>query len=146
MTLKATDAVGHLYGWESKEAEQVLKATDKEIETIFQYLKDNFGDNFILVVTADHGAAPMPEISNGLFLSHEQFFAAVNELLPEGERNKSSLIKWVAHSQLSYNRELMRKHNVSEEAIINKILSIQVNQKIFFRKIWKRNEIPNLSL
>lgn len=146
VTLKATDAVGHLYGWESKEAEQVLKATDKEIETIFQYLKNNFGENFILVVTADHGAAPMPEISNGLFLSHEQFFAAVNELLPEGERNKSSLIKWVAHSQLSFNRELMSKHNVSEEAIINKILSIQVNQKIFFRKIWKRNEIPNLSL
>lgn len=146
VTLKATDAVGHLYGWESKEAEQVLKATDKEIQTIFQFLKDNFGDNFVMVVTADHGAAPMPEISNGLFLSHEQFFGAVNELLPESERNKQSLIKWVAHSQLSFDREIMKKFNVSEEEIINKILSIQVNQKKFFRKVWRRKEIPNLSL
>ncbi|TGL44269.1 alkaline phosphatase family protein [Leptospira perdikensis] len=146
VTLKATDAVGHLYGWESKEAEQVLKATDKEIETIFEFLKTNFGDNFIMVVTADHGAAPMPEISNGLFLSHEMFFDSVNQLLPESERTKHSLVKWVAHSQLSLDRDLMKKYQISEEAIIQKIMSIQVKDRNFFRKIWKREEIPNLSL
>ncbi|PJZ47396.1 type I phosphodiesterase/nucleotide pyrophosphatase [Leptospira brenneri] len=146
VTLKATDAVGHLYGWESKEAEQVLRATDKEIETIFEFLKTNFGDNFIMVVTADHGAAPMPEISNGLFLSHEEFFAKVNELLPEEERNKHSLVKWVAHSQVSLNRDLMKTFQISEEEIIKKLMSIQINDRQFFRKIWKREEIPNLSL
>ncbi|TGK49053.1 alkaline phosphatase family protein [Leptospira bouyouniensis] len=145
LTLKATDAVGHLYGWETKEAEQVLLATDNEIETIFEFLKSNYGDNFILLVTADHGAAPMPEISNGLFLTHETFFTKVNELLPESERKKSSLVKWVAHSQLSLNRELMKEHSVSEEEIIQKILSIEVNNRKFFRKIWRREEIPNVS-
>lgn len=146
VTLKATDAVGHLYGWESKEAEQVLKATDREIQTIFEFLKTNFGDRFLLVVTADHGAAPMPEISNALFLSHEGFFSKINELLPEAERNKRSLVKWVAHSQLSLDRELMKTYGVTEDAIIEKILSIQVNERKFFRKVWKRDEIPNLSL
>ncbi|TGK80540.1 type I phosphodiesterase/nucleotide pyrophosphatase [Leptospira montravelensis] len=146
VTLKATDAVGHLYGWESKEAEQVLKATDKEIETIFEFLKTNYGDNFIMVVTADHGAAPMPEISNGLFLSHEKFFESLNELLPGSERTKRSLVKWVAHSQLALDRDLMKTYQISEEAIIQKILSIQVKDRQFFRKVWKREEIPNLSL
>lgn len=146
VTLKATDAVGHLYGWESKEAEQVLKATDQEIQTIFEFLKSNFGDRFIMVVTADHGAAPMPEISNGLFLSHEQFFSNVNELLPESERTKRSLVKWVAHSQLSLDKDLMQTYQISEEAIIQKIMSIQINDRKFFRKVWKREEIPNLSL
>lgn len=145
LTLKATDAVGHLYGWETKEAEQVLLSTDNEIKIIFEFLKANYGDNFILLVTADHGAAPMPEISNGLFLTHEEFFNSVNELLPESERKKSSLVKWVTHSQLSLNRDLMKSYNVTEEEIIQKILSIEVKQRKFFRKIWKREEIPNVS-
>ncbi|XDD48294.1 alkaline phosphatase family protein [Leptospira sp. WS39.C2] len=145
LTLKATDAVGHLYGWETKEAKQVLQSTDEEIKTIFEFLKTNYGNKFILLVTADHGAAPMPEISNGLFLTHEMFFATVNELLPESERKKVSLINWVTHSQLSLNKELMKQHQITEEMVIEKILSIEVKQRKFFRKIWKRNEIPNVS-
>lgn len=146
LTLKATDAVGHLYGWETKEAKKVLQATDEEIKIIYDFLKANYGDQFVLLVTADHGAAPMPEISNGLFLTHEDFFTKVNELLPESERKKTSLVKWVAHSQLSLNKELMKQYQISEKMVINKILSIEVNQKKFFRKIWKRDEIPNVSL
>ncbi|TGL65452.1 type I phosphodiesterase/nucleotide pyrophosphatase [Leptospira jelokensis] len=145
LTLKATDAVGHLYGWETKEAKQVLQATDDEIKRIYDFLKTHYEDNFILLVTADHGAAPMPEISNGLFLTHETFFKSVNELLPESERNKSSLVKWVTHSQLSLNKDLMKEHHISEEEVIQKILSIEVNHRKFFRKIWKRDEIPNAS-
>lgn len=87
----------------------------------------------------------MPEISNGLFLTHETFFKSVNELLPESERNKSSLINWITHSQLSLNKDLMKQYQISEDTIIQKILSIEVNQRKFFRKIWKRNEIPNVS-
>lgn len=123
----------------------MLLSTDNEIKIIFEFLKANYGDNFILLVTADHGAAPMPEISNGLFLTHEEFFNSVNELLPESERKKSSLVKWVTHSQLSLNRDLMKSYNVTEEEIIQKILSIEVKQRKFFRKIWKREEIPNVS-
>ncbi|TGL50347.1 type I phosphodiesterase/nucleotide pyrophosphatase [Leptospira kemamanensis] len=145
LTLKATDAVGHLYGWETKEAKQVLQATDEEIKTIFEFLKSHYGDKFILLVTADHGAAPMPEISNGLFLTHETFFASVNELLPESQRKKVSLVNWVTHSQLSLNRDLMKEHQITEEMVIDKILSIEVNNRKFFRKIWKRSEIPNVS-
>ncbi|TGK99163.1 type I phosphodiesterase/nucleotide pyrophosphatase [Leptospira levettii] len=145
LTLKATDAVGHLYGWETQEAKQVLKATDEEIKTIFEFLQKHYGDKFVLLITADHGAAPMPEISNGLFLTHETFFAKVNELLPETERNKVSLVNWVTHSQLSLNQNLMKQYNITEDMIIDKILSIRVKDRKFFRKIWKRNEIPNVS-
>ncbi|MDF3821574.1 alkaline phosphatase family protein [Leptospira sp. 96542] len=141
VTLKATDAVGHLFGWESGEAKQVLIATDSEVKKIFEFLQTNFGEDFIMIVTADHGAAPMPEISNSSYLTHEEFFAEMQSLLPEEKRNSQSVIKWITHSQLSLNRDVMAEHKISEDAVIEKIKQIQLKDKPFFRRVWKRNEI-----
>ncbi|WP_411824221.1 alkaline phosphatase family protein [Leptospira sp. 'Mane'] len=141
VTLKATDAVGHLYGWESEEARKILSVTDKEIETIFGFLKDNFQDDFVLVVTADHGAAPMPEVSNASFLSHDQFFEELSILLPKEVREEKSIVRWVTHSHISLNREVMKEYSITEDQVIEKLENIQVNSKPFFRKIWKRNDL-----
>jgi len=141
VTLKATDAVGHMYGWESEEANQILKATDDEVRRIFEFLETHFKDKYILLVTADHGAAPMPEISNGLFLTQERFLLELDSLLPESARSQKSLIRWITHSQLSLDRSVMREFEITEEQIIEKIKSITVGGKKFFRKIWKRSDL-----
>jgi len=141
VTFKATDAVGHMYGWESSEADKILRATDQEIRKIFDFLRSHYGDSFLLLVTADHGAAPMPEVSNASFLTHEQFFQNLSELLPEKERENVSVVKWITHSHLSLDRDVMSKFNVSEAQVIEKIKSIQLNNKPFFRKVWTRNDL-----
>ncbi|TGN10992.1 alkaline phosphatase family protein [Leptospira ilyithenensis] len=141
VTLKATDAVGHLSGWESEEARKILSATDKEIETIFNFLKENYGDDFILVVTADHGAAPMPEVSNASFLTHDQFFEELSRFLPKEVRTEKSIVQWVTHSQLSLNREVMKEYSITEDQVIEKLENILVDGKPFFRRIWKRSDL-----
>lgn len=141
VTLKATDAVGHMYGWESEEANQILKATDDEVRKIYEFLETNFKNRYVLLVTADHGAAPMPEISNGLFLTQERFLIELDSLLPESVRSEKSLIRWITHSQLSLNHSVMREYDITEEKIIEKIKSITVDGKQFFRKIWRRKDL-----
>ncbi|TGL63174.1 type I phosphodiesterase/nucleotide pyrophosphatase [Leptospira ognonensis] len=141
LTLKATDAVGHLYGWESQESEKILIATDMEIRKIFDFLRSHYGDSFILLVTADHGAAPMPEVSKASFLTHEIFFKELSELLPPTAREKQSVVKWITHSHLSLNREVMSAYKISEADVIEKIKSIKINSKPFFRKVWNRGDL-----
>ncbi|TGN20338.1 alkaline phosphatase family protein [Leptospira idonii] len=143
VTLKATDAVGHLFGWESEEARNILKKTDEEVEKIYGFLEKNFGEDFILVITADHGAAPMPEISLSSFLGHETFFQELGTLLPEEKRKNQSVVKWITHSQLSLNRDVMKENGISEEQVIEKIKRLTVNDKPFFRKVWTRKEVTD---
>lgn len=141
LTLKATDAVGHLYGWESQESNRILTATDLEIRKIYDFLRSHYGDSFILLVTADHGAAPMPEVSKASYLTHELFFKEMSELLPESAREKQSVVKWITHSHLSLDREVMSAYQISEADVIEKIKSIKLNSKPFFRKVWNRNDL-----
>ncbi|GBF51317.1 type I phosphodiesterase/nucleotide pyrophosphatase [Leptospira ryugenii] len=141
LTLKATDAVGHRNGWESKEAKKILEETDLEVRRIFDFLRSHYGDSFLLFVTADHGAAPMPEVSGASVLTHKEFFTHLSDLLPKEERNRSSVIKWVTHSQVSLNRDVLSKFNLSEGEVIQKIKEIKVNGKPFFRKVWKISEL-----
>jgi predicted AlkP superfamily pyrophosphatase or phosphodiesterase len=141
VTLKATDAVGHMYGWESQESEKILAATDREIRKIFDFLRSYYGESFILIVTADHGAAPMPEVSQGQFLTHEAFFQELGELLPEKERQHLSIVKWVTHSHLSLNREVMSQFQITEDQVVEKIKSIETKSKPFFRRVWNRKDL-----
>jgi len=146
VTLKATDAVGHLYGWESKESENILGATDMEIRKIFDFLRSNYEDKFLLVVTADHGAAPMPEVSNASFLTHQKFFEYMGELLPKEFRKDKTVVKWITHSHMNLNREVMSEFNISEKDIIQKLKELTINNKPFFRRIWTRSDIESNSI
>ena len=62
LALSATDTVGHLYGPRSAEAEDTLKNVDRELGALIAYLEKKLGkENLLLVLTADHGVAELPE-------------------------------------------------------------------------------------
>jgi len=139
LNLKATDAAGHSYGWESIEMGEVLEETDSQVKRIFQFLQEKLGDNFVLVVTADHGAAFAPELSGGMVLKHSLFFEKLSYLLPEKVRKTESVIRWITHSQLSLNQDIMEKYRITKEDVRAAILSIKVNEKPFFRQVIPRS-------
>jgi hypothetical protein len=138
LTLKATDSTGHTFGWESLESREVFGETDKQIGLIFEMLQKHYGDKFILVITADHGCAPMPEISGGKRLSFNLFFKELQSLLPSTETE--SLAKFATVGQVALNRDLMKKYNITEQQVQQKILSIQVDGKNFFKEVILKSE------
>ncbi len=142
LTLKATDAIGHQFGWESEEARAVQRATDQSIERIFQFLKENFQDDFVLVITADHGAAVMPELSGVSKLSHASFFDQLGTLIPEKYRAEDSVIKWVTHSQVSLDRNVMQRYKISEDQVVSEIKKLKSEKgTLFFREVWRRKDV-----
>lgn len=140
ITFKSVDASGHQFGWESLEVKNTFREVDKQIGLIFELLKKEYGDKFVLIVTADHGCAPLPEISGGSRLLISTVFAEVNSLLPD-PKSGESLINYMTIGQVSLNRELQTKYNISTKQIINKIMDIRVDNKKFFKKVYTREEI-----
>lgn len=61
ISLSATDTVGHLYGPFSQEIHDDLLRLDRELGELFELL-DRRGAPYVVVLTADHGVLPIPEL------------------------------------------------------------------------------------
>jgi predicted AlkP superfamily pyrophosphatase or phosphodiesterase len=63
ISLSANDRVGHSLGPDSPEVKDISIQTDRLLGTFFDYVDKQVGAlNYIVVLTADHGVAPMPEV------------------------------------------------------------------------------------
>jgi predicted AlkP superfamily pyrophosphatase or phosphodiesterase len=60
--LSSNDRVGHAFGPDSHEAMDVTVRTDRGLARLFEFLDTRVGlDRTLVVLTADHGVAPLPE-------------------------------------------------------------------------------------
>lgn len=61
ISVSSTDAVGHTYGTRGDENREVFLTLDREMEQFFSYLDKKVGKgNYLLFLSADHGAAHNP--------------------------------------------------------------------------------------
>jgi predicted AlkP superfamily pyrophosphatase or phosphodiesterase len=64
VSFSSNDYVGHAFGPDSPEAHDTAVLTDKLLDKFFHYVEAQVGmQNALVVLTADHGVAPVPEIS-----------------------------------------------------------------------------------
>jgi predicted AlkP superfamily pyrophosphatase or phosphodiesterase len=62
----ANDLVGHSYGPDSHEMMDITIRTDRLLNRFFDFLSGRIGlDRVAIVLTADHGVAPLPELARG---------------------------------------------------------------------------------
>lgn len=62
ISLSATDLAGHDFGPFSQEVQDLVVRTDRQIADFMRWLESKVGkDGLLVVVTADHGATPVPE-------------------------------------------------------------------------------------
>ncbi|HKT60787.1 MAG TPA: alkaline phosphatase family protein [Gemmatimonadales bacterium] len=67
ISFSANDRVGHAFGPESHEVMDVTVRLDRILARLFGFLDRTVGlSNVAIVLTADHGVAPMPEVLNRL--------------------------------------------------------------------------------
>lgn len=68
ISFSSTDACGHIFGPYSQEVQDIILRLDLELERLFKFLDQRIGlNNVTMVLTADHGVAPVPEfaVANG---------------------------------------------------------------------------------
>jgi len=64
VSFSSNDYVGHAYGPDSEEAHSISVATDELLGKLFDALDRAVGlKNVLVVLTADHGVAPVPEVN-----------------------------------------------------------------------------------
>jgi predicted AlkP superfamily pyrophosphatase or phosphodiesterase len=64
VSFSSNDFVGHEYGPDSPEVHDVSVRTDRLLDTFLQAVERQVGaDNVLVVFTADHGVAPVPEVN-----------------------------------------------------------------------------------
>jgi predicted AlkP superfamily pyrophosphatase or phosphodiesterase len=119
ISLSATDYVGHSYGPDSPEIHDTNLRTDRRLGQFFQYLDKRFGPGGVLVVlTADHGVAPLPETQAqrgmpGGRMSQADLMLAADAAL----KAKFGAGRWVLYSAYGtfwLNSELIRQRNLKE--------------------------------
>ena len=61
--VSSTDYAGHRFGPDSREIQELYVHVDKELGTLIDHLDDRVGrEHYVLVITSDHGVAPVPEM------------------------------------------------------------------------------------
>jgi arylsulfatase A-like enzyme len=64
VSLSATDYIGHAYGPDSQEAAHALRELDAQLAAFLGFLEARVKrDALLVVLTADHGVAPIPEVA-----------------------------------------------------------------------------------
>lgn len=65
--VSTTDYIGHVFGPDSREVQELYALADKRIERLVDELDQRVGrKNYVLIVTSDHGVAPIPEVIRDL--------------------------------------------------------------------------------
>jgi predicted AlkP superfamily pyrophosphatase or phosphodiesterase len=64
ISFSSNDHIGHEFGPDSPEVEDISVRTDRIMGQLFQFLETQVGmDNVLVVLSADHGVSPVPEVN-----------------------------------------------------------------------------------
>lgn len=88
VSISTVDYCGHIFGFESHEAQDLVLRLDRQLDDFFKFIDKTVGfENCLIILTADHGVAPIPEQTVGGLRLYEKPFldslkAAVDTLYP----------------------------------------------------------------
>lgn len=122
LSLSATDYVGHAYGPNSRETEDLYIRLDRQLASFLRFLDLRYGkDGYLIFLTADHGAA-----HNSEWLKSQRMPAGN---LPEAELRKGlnaelykrfakdSLVRLVMNYQVFFDEQRIRRSGIKRSAV-----------------------------
>ncbi len=133
VSFSSTDYVGHSYGPRSVEIEDVYLRLDKDLEELLNYLNTTVGkDNYVLFLTADHGACDVPahlkdlKIPGG-YIDEDELAKTIKTFCQS--QYGDSLVSMMVNQQLFLNESKMAAMKLNkfavEHTLANYLLSIK---------------------
>ncbi|CAL1518995.1 alkaline phosphatase PafA [Chitinophaga sp. MM2321] len=127
VSFSSPDAVGHQFGPNSIEAEDVYLRLDKELEDFFVYLDKRFGKgNYLYFITADHGVSQSPgfleenRLPTGL-LDVEEVVKKINTSILE-QFGVAQGIRGLSAYQLYLDRAAFAANKIPLEPVIEMVI------------------------
>ncbi|MBF2054976.1 MAG: alkaline phosphatase family protein [Candidatus Sericytochromatia bacterium] len=146
VTLKASDACGHSFGFESDECGSVFAMQDQQIRRIVEAFEKKVGqDQMLVVLTADHGASPLTTLSGGSGISAEVLKAAMNKAFDKLD-NDVELVYDMLASQIFVDENEMQRNGVSWEQLKAFLRDYQVDGHQAFLDVYSRRDVTQFQL
>jgi hypothetical protein len=134
ISYSGTDAVGHLFGPQSKEIMDTYLRLDKDLERLIQTLDQNIGkDNYVLFLTADHGVAEIPRYLMKLKGPAGYIYRDTLQKLVSGFLDhKLTPGKWIEkfiNDQFYLNRELISEKGLDLKTVQTQLAEFLIRHK-----------------
>lgn len=123
VSFSANDVLGHRVGPDAPEVEEMCVQTDRAIGRLIEAAERQVGgrQNLLVVFTADHGVAPLPEVNlqrklPGMRIRNEDLLRSIREKL----REKFGEGEWILADEggvLYLNDALIEKRGLSEQDV-----------------------------
>ncbi|QCR24198.1 alkaline phosphatase PafA [Pontibacter sp. SGAir0037] len=134
LSLSSPDYVGHAFGPNSVEVEDVYLRLDQELEKFLTYLDETIGtENVLVFLTADHGAAHVPafltdnKVPAGVFNARE-LTKSLEEYLTK-EYGQGKWVEYTINMQVYLNHNLIREKKLNlremQEKVANYVLQFK---------------------
>jgi predicted AlkP superfamily pyrophosphatase or phosphodiesterase len=134
VSFSSTDYVGHSYGPNSIEIEDVYLRLDKELGELFSFLDDKVGRNqYLVFLSADHAVAHVPGFSEenklpGRLLNDDGWRKEINDML-KAKYGTDKLITSGYNYQIYLNHSLMDSLKINKKEIENLLVTHIGKQK-----------------
>jgi predicted AlkP superfamily pyrophosphatase or phosphodiesterase len=125
VSFSSTDFIGHAYGPNSVEVQDTYIKLDRQIAELLSFLDENIGkDNYILFLTADHGASE----AHGFLKTIKQPSGEVNRTavmdsikkLISSDFKAEGIIKGYSDNHIYFDYDVLKRNNLDRIDIENK--------------------------
>ncbi|HZT30958.1 MAG TPA: alkaline phosphatase family protein [Bryobacteraceae bacterium] len=122
VSFSSNDYVGHAYGPDSAEVHDVCLQTDRLFDKFFRFLETRVGrQNLLIVLTADHGVAPVPEVNHARKMPGGRMPGhAVTDAVEAALVQKYGEGKWIvgpSENSLYLNLDLIRQKGLARTEV-----------------------------
>lgn len=133
IAVSTTDYVGHVFGPDSRELQELYIHADRLLGEFIDYLDGKVGrEHYVMVITSDHGVGPIPEAAREVGrekidagrLSKDKVKAKMNKylqkFLPEG--SKDTILQRIELPSVFLNRQTIEKYGIDEESLLDSLV------------------------
>lgn len=131
VSFSSTDYVGHRFGPESIEAEDTYLRLDRYLADFLTFLDKNVGNgNYLLFLTADHGAVQVPAslVDRGLpggYFDHDEALDALEGYLSQQYGSEDWILDY-DNQQMYLNRKLIEKKGLQLKMLQHKVARVLI--------------------
>lgn len=118
LNFKEIDYISHVWSMNSPEMDDAVKAQDEALQRFVAFLNQQVGkDQWVMVVTADHGAMPSPAVSGAFNISTAPIQAGIDQTFDTNGDNVP-IVELAQPSQIFLNTDELAKngHTVADVA------------------------------
>jgi predicted AlkP superfamily pyrophosphatase or phosphodiesterase len=148
LSFSSNDYVGHRYGPDSPQARDMCLKTDKILDKLFRFLDTRIGlSNVTVVLAADHGVAPLPEVSAERKMPGGRLpFSSIRDAAQQGLTARFGEGKWIESvsedNGIYLNWDLIKAQKLTKEEVAQETANILYAVPHVFR-VYTREQLMN---